>query len=109
MKEKRLRPVQMKFYVTEEEKNFIHKKMELMNVSNQSAYLRKMAVDGMLIQVDYSQFDNIAKDIEGVSRNVNQIAKRVNSTETIYAGDMRQILEKLNDIWKLLKKIMSRI
>lgn len=75
MKEKRLRPVQMKFYVTEEEKNFIHKKMAMMNVTNQSAYLRKMAIDGMLVQVDYSQFDEIGKNIESVSRNINQIAK----------------------------------
>lgn len=109
MKEKRVRPVQMKFYVTEEEKNFIHKKMAMMNVTNQSAYLRKMAVDGMLVQVDYSQFNDIAKDIEGVSRNINQIAKRVNSTETIYAGDMRQILEKQEEIWTLLKKIFSKV
>lgn len=83
--------------------------MSLMNVTNMSAYLRKMAIDGMLVQGDYSQFDKIAKYIEGVSRNVNQIAKRVNSTETIYAGDMRQILEKQEEIWQLLKSIESQL
>ena len=68
-----------------------------------------MAIDGMLVQVDYSQFDKIGKDIEGVSRNINQIAKRINSTETIYAGDMRQILEKQEEIWQLLKSIESQL
>lgn len=105
----RERPVMLTFYVTEEEKEFIKYKMSLMNVTNMSAYIRKMAIDGMLVQVDYSQFDKIGKDIEGVSRNINQIAKRINSTETIYAGDMRQILEKQEEIWQLLKSIESQL
>lgn len=105
----RLRPVMLTFYVTQEEKEFIKHKMSLMNVTNMSAYLRKMAIDGMLVQVDYSQFDEIGKQLEGVSKNINQIAKRINSTETVYAGDMRQILEKQEEIWQLLKSILSRL
>lgn len=105
----RLRTVMLTFYVTEEEKEFIKHKMSLMNVTNMSAYLRKMAIDGMLVQVDYSQFDEIGKQLEGVSRNINQIAKRINSTETVYAGDMRQILEKQEEIWQLLKSILSQL
>jgi hypothetical protein len=99
----------IRFFVTKEEKEFIKYKMSLMNVTNMSAYLRKMAIDGMLVQVDYSQFDKIANDLDGVSRNINQIAKRINSTETIYAGDMRQILEKQEEIWQLLKSIESQL
>lgn len=99
----------IRFFVTKEEKEFIKYKMSLMNVTNMSAYLRKMAIDGMLVQVDYSQFDKIASDLDGVSRNINQIAKRINSTETVYAGDMRQILEKQEEIWQLLKSIESQL
>ncbi len=99
----------IRFFVTKEEKAFIKHKMSLMNVTNMSAYLRKMAIDGMLVQVDYSQFDEIGKQLEGVSRNINQIAKRINSTETVYAGDMRQILEKQEEIWQLLKSILSQL
>ena len=91
----------MKFYVTEEERDFIHKKMTIMNITNQSAYLRKMAVDGMLVQVDYSNFDKMVNDISGMTKNINQIAKRVNSTDYIYAGDIRQIKERQEEIWQL--------
>lgn len=99
----------IRFFVTKEEKEFIKYKMSLMNVTNMSAYLRKMAIDGMLVQVDYSQFDEIGKQLEGVSKNINQIAKRINSTETVYAGDMRQILEKQEEIWQLLKSILLQL
>lgn len=104
----RLRPIQMKFYVTEVERDFIHNKMALMNVTNQSTYLRKMAVDGMLVQVDYSNLDKVVNDISGMTKNINQIAKRVNSTDKIYAGDIRHIKERQEEIWQLLKSTLSK-
>ena len=97
----RLRPIQMKFYVTEDERDFIHKKMAMMNVTNQSAYLRKMAVDGMLVKVDYSNFDKMANDISGMTKNINQIAKRVNATGSVYQEDIEEIKEVLAEIWRL--------
>ena len=69
----------------------------------------KMAIDGHLIQVDYSQFDKIGEQLTGVSRNINQIAKRINATDTIYAGDMQEIKQKQEEIWQLLKSILSQL
>ena len=105
----RLRKVMLTFYVTEEEKSHIQKKMALMKIKNMSGYLRKMAIDGYLLQVDYSNFDKIAEDLTGISRNINQIAKRVNSTDNIYAEDMRQIKKSQEEIWQLLKSILSQL
>ena len=105
----RLRKIMLTFYVTHEEKDHIKKKMALMKVRNMSAYLRKMAIDGYLLQVDYSCFDKIAEDLTGVSRNINQIAKRVNATDNVYAEDIRQIKRQMEEIWTLLKKILSQL
>ena len=93
----------------DEEKEFIKHKMSLMNITNMSAYLRKMAIDGHLIQVDYSQFDKIGEQLTGVSRNINQIAKRINATDTVYASDMQEIKQKQEEIWQLLKSILSQL
>jgi len=105
----RLRPVQLKFFVTKEEKDFIYKKMSLMNVKNMSAYLRKMAIDGYLLNVDYSNFNDISKSIDSISRNINQIAKRVNTTDNLYADDVRQLKKNQEEIWQLLKSILSEL
>ena len=105
----RIRKTMLTFYVTDEEKEFIKHKMSLMNITNMSAYLRKMAIDGRLIQVDYSQFDKIGEQLTGVSRNINQIAKRINATDTVYAGDMKEIKQKQEEIWQLLKSILSQL
>ena len=105
----RVRKCSMNFYVDEDEKAAIKLKMQKMNMRNQSLYLRKMALEGRIIQVDYSVFNDIAKQISGVSRNINQIAKRVNATDSIYKEDIAQIRETQEEIWQLLKSIESRL
>ena len=83
--------------------------MALMKIKNMSGYLRKMAIDGYILQVDYSNFDKISENLTGVSRNINQIAKRINATDNIYAEDMRQIKKSQEEIWQLLKSILSQL
>lgn len=107
--DKRLRPVQMKFYVTQEEKDLIKRKMALMGVTSMSDYLRKMVIDGRIIKVDYSVFDDICSDVSGISRNINQIAKRINATDTVYSDDVIQIKQKQEEIWQLLRSILSQL
>ena len=48
----RKRNVQIKFRVTEEEHSLIEEKLKQMPTRNMEAYLRKMAIDGYIIQVD---------------------------------------------------------
>ena len=94
---------------SEEEKDLIKRKMALMGVTSMSDYLRKMAIDGRIIKVDYSVFDDVARSLESISANINQIAKRINATDTTYAGDVRQIKQKQEEIWQLLRFILSQL
>ena len=48
----RKRNIQMKFWVTAEEKQLIEEKMAQLQTKRIGAYLRKMAIDGYIIQVD---------------------------------------------------------
>ena len=45
----RKRNIQMKFYVTEDEKRLIDEKMSQLPTRRYGAYLRKMAIDGYII------------------------------------------------------------
>jgi hypothetical protein len=47
----RKRTVQIKFRVTEAERDLILEKMKLVPTRNIAAYLRKIAIDGYIIQV----------------------------------------------------------
>lgn len=105
----RLRPVQMKFYVTEEEKNFIYKKMSLIGVKNLSAYLRKMAIDGQIVRIETTDLDEICRQISGITKNINQIAKRINATDNIFTEDIRQMKKKVEEVWLLLESTLSAL
>ena len=48
----RKREIQVKFWVTSEEKKMIRKKMILSRTANMGAYLRKMVIDGIIVNTD---------------------------------------------------------
>ena len=83
--------------------------MALLKTQNQSAYIRKMAIDGHIIKVDFSEFKELFANIGGIGRNINQIAKRVNSTSNIYNEDIAELKHQQGEVWRLLKSMQSRL
>ena len=99
----------MKFRVTEHERDLIYKKMELLKTNNQAAYLRKMAIDGYILKVDFTEFKKMFADIGRIGGSINQIAKRVNSTHNVYAEDIAELKERQGEVWRLLKSTLSKL
>ena len=102
----RKRNIQMKFWVTEEEKRLIDEKMAQLPTKRYGAYLRKMAIDGYIIQVDTTDIKEMTRALSAIGRNINQIAKRVNAGGPTYQADMEEILERLEQIWQLQRRIL---
>ena len=65
----RKRTIQVKFYVTEEERKLIEEKMKLVPTSNMAAYLRKIAIDGYIIQVDHADVKAMTAEIQKIGVN----------------------------------------
>ena len=97
----RKRTVQIKFRVTEEERALIEQKMKLVPTRNMEAYLRKMAIDGYIIQIDHADIKAMTAEIQKIGVNINQIAKRVNATGSVYQEDIEEIKGVLAEIWRL--------
>ena len=103
----RKRNIQMKFYVTEEEKRLIDEKMAQLPTRRYGAYLRKMAIDGYIIQLDTTEIERMNAALSAIGRNINQIAKRINAGGPAYQADMDEIRERLDEIWQLQRHILS--
>lgn len=103
----RKRNIQMKFYVTEEEKWLIEQKMQQLPTQRYGAYLRKMAIDGYIINMDTTDIKAFTAELSAIGRNINQIAKRVNAGGSVYKEDIQEILERLDEIWLLQRRILS--
>ena len=106
---KRDRDILIRFFVTADEKTVIQKRMELVGLTNMSTYLRKISMDGYLINVDYTYIKEMNAELSAIGRNINQIAARANSTKIIYAEDITEIKKKQEEIWQLQKSILSNL
>lgn len=104
MMKNRTRPVRIEFRVTEQERQLIQKKMEQLGTKNMGAYLRKMAIDGYIIKVDYTEQKKLAAAVSRVAGNINQICRRINQTGHSYEDDIVELKAKQCEIWELLKQ-----
>ena len=71
----RKRDVQILLWVTPEEKKMIRKRMILSKTSNMSVYLRKMAIDGMIVNTDTTYLKAMYQEMHKIGVNINQLAK----------------------------------
>ena len=99
-------PVQ--FYLDDEEQYILDEKFKLSGMKSKSAFLRKLILYGYVYDVDYSYLRNYNTELGRISSNLNQIAKRVNSTGNIYQEDMDEVKELMNEVWRTQKSMLSK-
>lgn len=102
----RKRPIVLRCPVTAEERALIEQKMAQLQTKRIGAYLRKMAIDGYIIQVDTTDIKEMTKALGSIGRNISQIAKRMNAGGPAYQADMEEIRERLEQIWQLQRRIL---
>ncbi len=105
----RKRKMVLRCPVTEEERATIMKKMKTAHIMHIGAYLRKMAIDGLIIYTDISVVKEYQKELSAIGRNINMISKRINMTNSIYKEDMKELKSRLDDIWKIQRKILMSL
>ena len=101
----RTRNIVLRVPVTPEERALIQQKMAQLHTKNFSAYARKMLIDG--VHMDTSDIRAQTAELQKIGVNVNQIARRINSTGTVYAQDIEDIKGALAKIWQLQRYILS--
>ncbi|MCD7770074.1 MAG: plasmid mobilization relaxosome protein MobC [Oscillospiraceae bacterium] len=67
------------FKVSDQERQLIEQRMEDAGVSNMSAFIRKMCLNGLIVRLDIPQIPDCSKYLKSASNNLNQIARRLNS------------------------------
>lgn len=103
------RKQRIRVWVNEEEYNMIQQRMEQLGVSSMSAFMRKMAIDGLIVKLDIPELRDLVSLQRRSSNNVNQIAKRVNTTGRVYGADLEQILQNQEQIWSGIQDIITRL
>ena len=105
----RVRKVQLNFRVTEREKQLIEERMQEIGTTNREAYLRKIAIDGMLVKLEVPELKEIVSLMRRTSNNVNQIARRLNENGRIYEVDITDVQNQQEQLWDMLNSLITKI
>ena len=102
----RIRNERLEIKLTEEEKALFEEKRKLAKCKNMSHFIRKCVLEKEIYQIDLEPFRDLQGLLSNATNNINQIAKRINSTSSIYREDISDIKERLDEIWQLQRRIL---
>ena len=75
-----------------------------MGQKNLSAYLRKMAVDGYVVQLDLPELKELVSLMRYSSNNLNQLTRKVHETGRVYDADLEDISQRQEQLWEGVKE-----
>jgi hypothetical protein len=102
---KRKRDVQVNFRVSPDELALIEQKMSQVGTKNREAYLRKMALDGYVVQLDLPELKELVSLLRRSSNNLNQLTRRVH----VYDADLEDIAQRQEQLWEGVKEILTQL
>ena len=76
--------------------------------TSQTAFVRKMALDGYIINFNIPELDEIISLLRYSSNNINQIAKKVNATGMIFKNEIDEIQKIQSELWCMLDSILAK-
>ena len=105
----RKRPIVLRCPVTAEERALIEQKMAQLPTQRVGAYLRKMAIDGMIVNTDTTYLKAMYQEMHKIGVNINQLAKVANTVGTATPQDIEELKEMVKKIWLTLRSFQSNL
>ena len=95
--------------LTKEEKELIRKRMKDAGIQNMSAYIRKIAINGYIVQIDMKEIKEILRLVKICSNNLNQYAKKANESGRVYQEDIAEFKGNQKEIILLLGTLLDEL
>ena len=99
----------LKFRISAEEVERIKVKMEDAGILNMSAYIRKMALDGICVRMDLGDVRQLVILLRRCSNNLEQYARKATESGSVYAADIENLQNRLDEIWELTRQSLARL
>ena len=106
---KRKRDIPIFFRASESERKLITENMKRAKINNMGAYLRKIAIDGYVVNLDLTEVRELVSLLRNVSHNINQIARRANETRSIYEADIKDLQARYDGLWGKADEILRSL
>jgi len=100
---------QIKFRVTDEEKEIIDAKFLQSGLKSKSQFLRKMVLVGEIYKVDLKEVKEHSAELGKIGRNVNQLMAKINTLNIIRTEDIKKIRQLMDETYKSEKEFIRFI
>ncbi len=97
------------FKATEEEMDIIQQKMKAFGITNQSAFIRAMTLNGYVLKLDLPELHQTVRLMGSMSNNVNQIARRLHEGGSVYETEIDEIKENQSELQAMLNRILQQL
>ena len=109
MSASRKRNVHLHVMVTPEELEQIRERMAEAGISNAGAYIRKMALNGYVLNVDLSPVRELVSLQRRCSNNLNQVARNMNTYGGIYPHEIKSLQGDYKALWEPLSDLLKKL
>ena len=106
MTKKRVRSMPIYVWVRPDEMEVIQGRMAEAGISNLSAYVRKMALNG---HVDLSDIRELVSLQRRCANNLNQVAIQANTYGGIYPEEIAQLQKDYAALWEPLSDLLKKL
>ncbi len=102
----RERKNKLTIYLNDSELEYLEERCRENNESK-SQIIRELIVFGFNYKVDYDRLKQVSHELNAIGKNINQIAARVNSTDSVYKEDIADVKKEMDEIWRSLRSTLS--
>ena len=105
---KRERNLRLHIMVNRDELAVIRERMKEMDSCNQSAFLRKMMVDGYAVNVDLAPVKELISLQRRCVNNLSQIAKHAQA-HNAYQAEITELQKGYAELWEQYSKLLKHL
>ncbi|MBR1702584.1 MAG: MobC family plasmid mobilization relaxosome protein [Lachnospiraceae bacterium] len=97
------------FYLSDDELVILKAKMREAQTNSISQFYRNLTLYSNIYYVEFDDIREMNTELGKIGNNINQIAKKMNENGNVYRDDVREVKERQERIWQLLKSILSKL
>lgn len=105
---KRKRDIHLHVMVTADEFDTIKQRMAEAGIANTGAYIRKMALNGYVLNVDLSPVRELVSLQRRCANNLNQVAIHAN-TYGVYPSEITALQKDYAELWGRVSDILEQL
>lgn len=100
---------QIQVRVSSAEKEKILDRMNKAGITNLTAYMKKMAIDGYIILLDMSDVKEVLEMLHVNGLVLGELLERAEASEAIPHDDVVLLQEQQDEIWKAMQQMLVRL